>query len=54
MALVVAGVIVGGALAAMDRTKGAMRRKLAWAATGAGGAMVLMLAIAPPDVWLVG
>lgn len=52
MLLGFAVVMMLGTLAAMDRTSGPMRHKLAWAATGSGAAVLVMLAIAPPDVWV--
>jgi uncharacterized membrane protein len=51
--LLVIGVLVMlGGIAAMDRTTGALRRKVAWASTGAAVLVVSMLLVAPPDVWI--
>lgn len=52
MALITGMVVMLGSVGAMDRTTGALRRRLAWVATVSGTAVITMLAVAPPNVWI--
>lgn len=52
MTLVAGMVVMLGSVGAMDRTTGTLRRRLAWVATVSGTAVVTMLAVAPPNVWI--
>lgn len=52
MTLIAGMVVMLGSVGAMDRTTGALRRRLAWVATVSGTAVITMLAVAPPNVWI--